>query len=132
MSTALIPSHVDIALAQRSIQGYVSGDFTRTQIVTAVSPLLTIVNQWSTQIPQLLHENNAPESVNLIFSIRKDLFVAPNYMKSILNIPVSELPTPFQEFQAFILSLIKAQKNDRNEPDVRPVCIFKRICPFSS
>ena len=76
-----------------------------------IAPILGVVNQWSTQIPVVLADSLSPTSnVNLIFSIRKELFAAPQFTQSVLGIPVAELPAVFQEFLSFISKLIEVQK----------------------
>ena len=89
-----------------------------------IAPQLAIVNQWADQIPLVLENPDAPANVNLVFAIRKDLFVAPQYVHSVLGIPAVELPPPFAAFLSMILKLIGAQKSDKEKPAVKVLFLF--------
>lgn len=89
-----------------------------------IAPQLAIVNQWADQIPLVLENPDAPANVNLVFAIRKDLFVAPQYVHSVLGIPGTDLPPPFASFLAMILKLIGAQKSDKEKPTVKVPSLF--------
>ena len=80
-----------------------------------ISPLLDRVNEWSGQIPIMLAGSGMSASANLIFAIRKDLFVAPQYTLSIFGSALVDLPLPFQAFVSFIHKLIEAQKVDKEK-----------------
>lgn len=84
-------------------------------LANVIAPLLSSVNLWSTQIPALLDGTGSSSSLNLVFAIRKDLFVAPQFVQSIMGIPLADLPAPFQEFISFIHKLIDAQKTDKDK-----------------
>jgi len=82
-----------------------------------IGPQLAIVNEWSDQINLVLDHPEAPAPVNLVFAIRKDLFIAPQYTHCVLL--GTELPPSFSAFLAMILKLIGAQKNDKEKPVVK-------------
>jgi hypothetical protein len=85
-----------------------------------IGPQLAIVNEWSDQINLVLDHPEAPTPVNLVFAIRKDLFIAPQYTQCVLlSIPPAELPTAFSAFLAMILKLIGAQKTDKEKPVIK-------------
>lgn len=92
-----------------------------------IGPQLGMVNEWSDQITLVLDHSEAPAPVNLVFAIRKELFIAPQYTQCLLNIPATELPSAFPAFLAMILKLIGAQKTDKEKPVVKvpspsPLC----------
>ena len=82
----------------------------------SIAPQLSVVNQWADQIPLVLDNPEAPASVNLVFAIRKDLYVAPLFAQCALGIPASELPPAFTAFMSMIHKLIGAQKTDKEKP----------------
>jgi hypothetical protein len=82
---------------------------------------LALVNEWSDQTNLVLEHSEAPAPVNLVFAIRKDLFVAPQYVQCILGVSAAELPPAFPAFLAMILKLIGAQKTDKEKPVVKVV-----------
>lgn len=81
-----------------------------------IAPQLAIVNQWSDQIPLVLDNSDAPATVNLVFAIRKDLYLGPQFIQCVLGIPSTELPPAFPAFLSMILKLIGAQKTDKDKP----------------
>jgi hypothetical protein len=81
-----------------------------------IAPQLAMVNQWVDQIPLVLDNPDAPASVNLVFAIRKDLFVAPQFFQCVLSTPGTELHPAFSAFLSLISKLIGAQKTDREKP----------------
>jgi hypothetical protein len=81
-----------------------------------IAPQLAIVNGWAEQIPLVLDNPDAPANVNLVFAIRKDLYLAPQFVQCSLSIPSSELPPAFPAFLSMILKLIGAQKTDKDKP----------------
>jgi hypothetical protein len=119
MSAALYPSFQTMASLKTSIQNTLKLDVPPDALANVVAPLVSTVNQWSTQIPLLLDNSGSATNVNLIFAIRHDLFVAPRYTQNVFGLPLSDLPAPFQEFVAFIHKLIEAQKSDKPVPKVR-------------
>lgn len=123
MSTVLNPSHATIATIRTSIQSTLKAELPPDVLANAIAPLLTTVNQWSSQIPTLLEGPGPPLSANLVFAIRKDLFIAPLFSQSVMGITLVDLPTPFQEFMTFIHKLIEAQKTEREKP-VAKVCLL--------
>ena len=112
MSSVLNPSHSTMVTIRSSIQNTLKADLPPEMLINAIAPFLTSVNQWSTQIP-LIIEGTGSSSVNLIFAIRKDLFVAPQFTQSVMGTALADLPAPFQEFISFIHKLIDAQKTDK-------------------
>lgn len=112
MSTTLCPTPAHVVSIRSSIQGYVSGNLPTAMKPNMVAPLLTAVNQWSTQIPVLLE---SVSSINQVFDIRSDLFTAPRFLTNVFNIPFGDLPPPFHEFMTFISKLIEAQKVNREK-----------------
>ncbi len=123
MSTVLDPSFQTISNIQESIQGILKMGAPAAVQSGMIAPFLSFVNQWSSQIPAMLDKSNSPNSANLVFAIRQDLFVGPRYTQNVLGIPLLDLPIPFQEFVSFIHQLIEAQKVDRDRP-------IPKVCPF--
>lgn len=115
MSTVLNPSFQTMNVIRQSIQNTLKTDIPPDAMSTIIAPLLTSVNQWASQIPAVLDGDGSAACVNLVFSIRTDLFVAPRFINNVFNIPLADLPAPFQEFIAFIHKLIEAQKNDKEK-----------------
>ena len=115
MSTSLTPSLQTMASVKLQIQTTLKTELAGVMLAQIVAPLLSTVNLWSTQIPVMLEGTGSSASANLIFSIRKDLFVSPSYTQNVLNVPSGELPTPFQEFTTFIQQLIDAQKVEKEK-----------------
>jgi hypothetical protein len=91
-----------------------------------IGPQLAMVNEWSDQTSLVLDHPEAPTPVNLVFAIRKELFIATQYTQCFLCVPASELPPAFPAFLAMILKLIGAQKTDKDKPvvKVRPFCFI--------
>lgn len=112
-SSMLNPSYATIATIRSSIQNTLKTDLPSEMLINAISPFLISVNQWSTQIPSMLDGVGSPASVNLVFAIRKDLFVAPQFTQTVMGTALADLPAPFQEFNSFIHKLIDAQKTDK-------------------
>lgn len=115
MSSNLTPPHSAIVTIRSSIQSTLKNELPAVMLANVIAPLLSSVNLWSTQIPALLDGTGSSSSVNLVFAIRKDLFVAPQFVQSIMGIPLADLPAPFQEFISFIHKLIDAQKTDKDK-----------------
>ena len=84
-----------------------------------IAPQLAVVNQWSDQLPLVLDNPDAPANVNLVFAIRKDLYLGPHFIQNVLGIPSAELPPAFASFLSMIHKLIGAQKTDRDKPLVK-------------
>lgn len=91
-----------------------------------IGPQLAMVNEWSDQTSLVLDHPEAPAPVNLVFAIRKELFIATQYTQCFLSVPASELPPAFPAFLAMILKLIGAQKTDKDKPvvKVRFICFI--------
>ena len=119
MPATLNPPYASLVTIRTSIQNALKTDLPPDMLANAIMPLLTTVNQWSSQISIMLQDSGSVISINLIVSIRKDLFVAPTFSQTVLGPSVAELPPPFQEFQNFIHKLIDAQKADRPAHKVR-------------
>jgi hypothetical protein len=121
MSTVLVPPYSTIATIHTTIQNTLKAELPPNLVINAIAPYLTSVNQWASQIPALLEGPGPSASANLVFAIRKDLFVAPQFTQSVMGPSMADLPAPFQEFLAFIRKLIDAQKPDkeRSLPKVR-------------
>ena len=96
----------------------------------SIAPQLAIINQWAEQIPTVLNGPDGSANANLIFAIRKDLFIAPQFIQCVLGIPVSDLPIDFQGFLSMILKLIGAQKPDKEKPPIK-VFFFLIYLSFS-
>jgi hypothetical protein len=95
---------------RNSIQTSLKTDLPPDVLAGVIAPLVTTVNQWSTQIPVLLEGTGSTASVNIVFAIRSDLFHAPRFTQNVFGLPLNELPAPYQEFVSFIHKLIDAQK----------------------
>lgn len=123
MSTTLDPSYQAIITIQESIQAILKMGLPAATQANMIAPLLSSVNQWSSQIPAILDKSNSPVTANLVFAIRADLFIGPRYTQNVLSIPLVDLPPPFSEFVSFIHQLIEAQKVDKDRP-VPKVCLI--------
>ena len=117
--SSLNPSYATIATIRTSIQNTLKADLPPTILATLIAPNLTAVNQWSSQIPAVLEGSGPSSGANLVFAIRKDLFIAPPFLQSVMGIPLPDLPAPFQEFMNFIHELIDIQKVEREKPTPR-------------
>jgi hypothetical protein len=130
MTTTLTPAHQTIVAIRSSIQSSLKTELPADVLGTVISPLLSKVNQWSTQIPVMFEGAGSPASVNLVFAIRKDLFIGPLYTNSVLGVALSELPPEFQEFANFIQQLIDAQKADKEKTNTKVSLRFLTFIRF--
>lgn len=121
MATVLNPSFQTMSVIRQSIQNTLKTDIPQDVMPSIIAPMLVTVNQWANQIPAVLGGAGSAASVNLVFAIRTDLFVAPRFTSNVFNVPLADLPAPFQEFIAFIHKLIEAQKTDK-EKNAPKVC----------
>jgi len=94
-----------------------------------IGPQLAMVNEWSDQTNLVLEHSEAPAPVNLVFAIRKDLFIAPQYTQCALGVLAAELPPAFPAFLAMILKLIGAQKTDKEKPVVKVRFLILYLVP---
>lgn len=133
MANRLQPPLSVIPVIQTSISNTLAAELPPEVRANVIAPLLSQINQWSTQIPALLDASGSTTHINAIFSIRKDLFIAPQFTQCALGINSSELPASFREFVAFISKLIDAQKPDKEKPlpKVRLFGIFILFLGFS-
>ena len=115
MVSTLNPSVATLQATLPSIQNAMKLELPPDVLANSIAPFLSLVNQWSTQIPAMLEVSGPNSAANLVFAIRKELFNAPHYTHSVLGIPASSLPTPFQEFLNFIFKLIEAQRSDKDK-----------------
>jgi hypothetical protein len=116
MSSELSPTFATVGSIRTSIQSTLKNDLPADIAAAVISPLLDRVNEWSGQIPTMLAGSGNSASANLIFAIRKDIFIAPQYNFSVFGTALVDLPLPFQEFSSFIHKLIDAQKVDKDKP----------------
>ena len=122
MSATLNPSVPTVTSIRASIQAMLKAEMPADLLATSVAPLLVNVDKWADQIPAVL-EGPGAVNVNLVFSIRKDLFVVPSFTQSTFGPVLAELPAPFKDFINFTYQLIEAQKpNDKDKP-VPKVCL---------
>jgi hypothetical protein len=121
-SSTLVPSHQIVNTIRMFIQGSLKLELPPDMQASIIAPLLSTVNQWSTQIPLLIEGTGFPSSVNLVFAICKDLFIGPAHNKTSFGMEVSKLPTPFQEFSSFIHKLIEAQHIEKEKPIPKVHC----------
>jgi hypothetical protein len=136
MSSALNPTFLTVTALKNAIAGILKADLTPEALATSIAPSLIIINKWSTQIPLMLEGSVPLVNANLIFSIRKDLFIGPLFNQATFGTPLSNLPPPFQEFVTFINKLIDAQRVDKDKvvAKVLPSLIFSHLDllkPFS-
>jgi hypothetical protein len=118
MSSVLNPSFHTMSAIRQSIQNTLKTDIAPEVMPSIIAPLLVSVNQWASQIPAVLYGTGSAASVILVFAIQSDLFVPPCFSTNMFNVPLAELPAPFQEFMAFIYKLIEAQKTDRQTDEM--------------
>jgi len=95
-----------------------------------IAPQLAMVNQWADQIPLVLDNPDAPANVNLVFAIRKDLYVGPQFFQCVLGANGFELPPAFAAFLAMIAKLIGAQKTDRDKPPLKVLFYVSFLLSF--
>jgi len=121
MANSLNPSYNAVCSIKSSITTTLSTELAPEVRAEMIAPQLAQVNQWSSQIPLLLESTVSPTPINIIFAIRKDLFLAPFFTQSSLGIAPADLPSPFHDFLAFITKLNEAQKlgKDKIPPKVR-------------
>ena len=121
MANSLNPSYNAVCSIKSSITNTLSTELAPEVRAGMIAPQLAQVNQWSSQIPLLLESTVSLTPINIIFAIRKDLFLAPFFTQSSLGIASADLPTPFHDFLAFITKLNEAQKSSKDKilPKVR-------------
>jgi len=121
MANNLNPSYNAVCSIKSSITNTLSTELPPEIRAGVIAPQLVQVNQWASQIPLMLESTASPSPINVIFAIRKDLFLAPYFTQSALGILSADLPTPFHDFSAFIQKLNEAQKStkDKIPPKVR-------------
>jgi len=81
------------------------------QSILSISALLVSINLWSTQIPAILSGTPSGIYANIVFAVRKELFIAPQFLKCVFG-ELNDLPPSFQEFHNFIWKLIEAQRTE--------------------
>jgi hypothetical protein len=123
MANSLNPSYNAVCSIKSSITNTLSTELAPEVRAGMIAPQLAQVNQWSSQIPLLLESSVSPTPINIIFAIRKDLFLAPFFTQSSLGITSVDLPTPFHDFLAFITKLNEAQKSSKDKIPPK-VCYF--------
>jgi hypothetical protein len=124
MPDSLKPSYEAIMTIKGSIQNAPTLEMGPERYSAAIAPLLSLVNQWSTQIPLLLTEVGPNTSINLVFAIRKELYIGPQFTQRIFRLSPAALLLAFQEFQDFIHKLIKAQKVKQPAVTTSLVCFI--------
>ena len=116
---SLNPSLSTAGTIRSSIQNALKLDLPPGVLANMIAPLLVPINQWSTQIPAVLEgsgTSSAANAANLVFAIRKDLFVSPSFSQSVMGQALVDLPGPFRDFMNFIHQLIEVQKTEREKP----------------
>ena len=89
MSSSLSPSYMTMSAVKHAIATNLKSEMPGDLVTNAIALLLNTVNEWSTQIPAMLEGGGSSSSANLIFAIRKELFVAPAYTQCVLGIPIT-------------------------------------------
>jgi hypothetical protein len=115
MASNLNPPFQVVSTIKTSIANALATDLPSEVRAGMIAPLLTQVNQWANQVSAMVDQPGTPIHANIVFAIRKDLFVAPQFNQCVLGIPLTELPPPFAEFLNFIHKLIEAQKSDKDK-----------------
>ena len=138
MSSSLSPSYMTMSAVKHAIATNLKSKMPGDLVTNAITPLLNTVNEWSTQIPAMLEGGGSSSSANLIFAIRKELFVAPAYTQCVLGTSPNNLPASFGEFLHFIQKGIEAQKSDKDPVATKvnlpifasefPRLILNRLC----
>lgn len=108
---SLIPEFATIAATRGNIITILKAGLPLDTSSSIIASSLSLVNQWATQIPLVLSSKAPSNALELVFAIRKDLFVAPSFEETTLDIPVADLPDSFRTFLAFSRELSQAQKN---------------------
>jgi len=122
----LDPSIEAMGLIRSSIQSTLRTNLPASLIANSIAPMLTQVNQWSTQTAALFEGSGPPTGVNIIFGIRKELFIGPPYLKTVFGVNVADLPSVFQEFLSFTAKLMDLQKPDKEKSSSKVFINFPR------
>jgi hypothetical protein len=71
--------------------------------------------------------------MDLLFTLRKDLFNGPAFVQAVFGTSLVDLPEPFHAFTSFIHEVIAAQKADKPPPKVRFFYYLsdEQVCPRS-
>jgi hypothetical protein len=85
-------------------------------MIALVSPSLTVINQWASQLPLLLSVGPA---LDLLFNLRKDLFNGPSFVQPSFGTPLADLPEAFRDFSSLIRDVIAHQKAEKPVSKVR-------------
>ena len=127
MSSPLNPPIATMNAVRASINATLgSADLNVDAKALIIAGSLSTVNLWASQIPALLEGATAPAGVNLVFSIRKDLYHAPQFISNVLGIPYNDLPAAFHEFNGFIHKLIDSQKADKEKVSSLSFNVYSR------
>ena len=117
--SVLSPSFGVAAALRADIITVLKSGGTPEELANSISPSLSIVNQWSTQIPTLLSVDNSGSCIDLVFAMRKDLFHGPFFCQASFGPLVADLPEPFESFLVFTRNIISAQKAEKASQKVR-------------
>jgi len=126
----LDPSVESMALIRTSIQSTLRTSLPASLIANSIAPMLSQVNQWSTQTAALFEGSGPPTGVNIVFGIRKELFIGPPYLKTVFGANVADLPSVFQEFLSFTAKLMDLQKPDKEKSSSKVLFNFPRKIIF--
>jgi hypothetical protein len=126
----LDPSTDAMALIRSSIQSTLRTNLPASLIANSIAPMLSQVNQWSNQIPSLFDSSGPSTGLNIVFGIRKDLFIGPPYVKTVFGLNVADLPNVFQDFLSFTTKLIDLQKSDKEKSSSKVIHNFPRKITF--
>lgn len=116
---SIAPSFAVIAAVRADIIGALKSGNPPDVIAAQIAPSLFYVNQWASQIPLLLAGSGPGSCLDLVFTIRKDLFVPPAYTQLSFGTLVGDQPESFQVFTAFVRDIISAQKAEKPVQKVR-------------
>ena len=111
MST-ILPSFAVASAIRADIITILKSRASPDEMGKSISPSLTIINQWATQIPFLL-ASPSPGCLDVLFALRKDLFNGPNYVQPSIGLALEQLPEAFQVFINMTREVILLQKNEK-------------------
>lgn len=127
MSSAVQPAISVVSVIKDSIVSIVNTNLPADVRIKMIIPLLIQINQWSTQIPALVNLSGPPVHMHLLFAIRKELFIAPQFTKCHLGYS-DALPASFLDFLSLINNIIQVRHDTQKAEKTKN----SKVCPFFS
>lgn len=127
MANTLNPSFNAVCSIKSSIANTLITELPPEVRAGVIAPQLVQINQWASQISLMLEVTASPTPANVVFAIRKELFLAPHFTQCVLGIAHADLPAPFHEFLAFITKLTEAQKPGKDKAPPKVLFMFASL-----